>query len=171
MRAGALSLSSPELKIHLASAESTEPIDVEQKQAFETNSLVEEFMLLANISVAAKIQETFPATAVLRRHSPPPKTNFEALQDILMKRKGMELDVSSSGALAKSLDNCVVSPNASALATKLTLRTRSCPSSIRSSESWLRGVCLPPGISAPVVFQRSRSAIMVSLRPSTLISR
>lgn len=108
MRAGALSLSSPELKIHLASTESTEPPDVEQKQAFETNSLVEEFMLLANISVAAKIQETFPATAVLRRHSPPPKTNFEALQDILMKRKSMELDVSSSGALAKSLDNCVV---------------------------------------------------------------
>ncbi|WVR04559.1 hypothetical protein IAU60_001566 [Kwoniella sp. DSM 27419] len=107
MRAGALSLSSPELKIHLDSAESAEPIDVEQKQQRETNSLVEEFMLLANISVAAKIQEAFPATAVLRRHCPPPKTNFEALQDILQKRKGMTLDVSSSGALAKSLDACV----------------------------------------------------------------
>lgn len=109
MKAGALSLSSPELKIHLNSSESSEPIDVEQKEQLETNSLVEEFMLLANISVAAKIQETFPATAVLRRHSPPPKTNFEALQDLLMKRKGMTLDVSSSGALAKSLDACVVS--------------------------------------------------------------
>ncbi|KAK1926504.1 hypothetical protein DB88DRAFT_450259, partial [Papiliotrema laurentii] len=107
MRAGALSLSSPELKIHLSSSESAEPIDVEQKKPFETNSLVEEFMLLANISVAAKIQETFPATAVLRRHSPPPKTNFETLQDILSKRKGMTLDVSSSGALAASLDACV----------------------------------------------------------------
>ncbi|KAK6903838.1 hypothetical protein I203_107346 [Kwoniella mangroviensis CBS 8507] len=107
MKAGALSLSSPELKIHLNSSESTEPIDVEQKQQRETNSLVEEFMLLANISVAAKIQETFPATAVLRRHCPPPKTNFEALQDILQKRKNMTLDVSSSGALAKSLDACV----------------------------------------------------------------
>ncbi len=64
--AGALSLSSPELKIHLDSSESAEPIDVEQKQQRETNSLVEEFMLLANISVAAKIQETFPGTAVLR---------------------------------------------------------------------------------------------------------
>ena len=39
---------------------------MEQKQQRETNSLVEEFMLLANISVAAKIQEAFPATAVLR---------------------------------------------------------------------------------------------------------
>ncbi|ORY27766.1 hypothetical protein BCR39DRAFT_589039 [Naematelia encephala] len=123
MRAGALALSSPELKIHLDSSESAEPIDVEQKQQRETNSLVEEFMLLANISVAGKIQETFPSTAVLRsvkfierepeiltllrrRHGAPPKTNFEALQDILMKRKGMTLDVSSSGALAKSLDAC-----------------------------------------------------------------
>jgi len=66
LRAGALSLSSPELKIHLDSSESAEPIDVEQKQQRETNSLVEEFMLLANISVASKIQETFPSTAVLR---------------------------------------------------------------------------------------------------------
>lgn len=34
--------------------------------------------------------------------------NFEKLQDILMKRKGMTLDVSSSGALAASLDKCTV---------------------------------------------------------------
>jgi exosome complex exonuclease DIS3/RRP44 len=66
MAAGALNLASPEVKIHLHSAESTEPIDVEQKALRETNSLVEEFMLLANISVASKIQETFPQTAVLR---------------------------------------------------------------------------------------------------------
>ncbi|TFK48126.1 RNB-domain-containing protein [Heliocybe sulcata] len=106
MAAGALNLASPEVKIHLDSAESSDPIDVEQKELKETNSLVEEFMLLANISVASKIQETFPQTAVLRRHLPPPRTNFEKLQDILRKRKGMELDVSSSGALAASLDKC-----------------------------------------------------------------
>jgi exosome complex exonuclease DIS3/RRP44 len=44
----------------------------------------------------------------IRRHLPPPRTNFEKLQDILKKRKGLNLDVSSSGALAASLDNCVV---------------------------------------------------------------
>jgi len=108
MAAGALNLASPEVKIHLESAESSDPIDVEQKKLLETNSLVEEFMLLANISVAQKIQETFPQTAVLRRHLPPPPTNFEKLQDILQKRKGMGLDVSSSGALAASLDKCEV---------------------------------------------------------------
>ncbi|KIM82109.1 hypothetical protein PILCRDRAFT_821006 [Piloderma croceum F 1598] len=107
MAAGALNLASPEVKIHLDSAESSDPIDVEQKETRETNSLVEEFMLLANTSVAKKIQETFPQTAVLRRHLPPPHTNFEKLQDILRKRRGLNLDVSSSGALAASLDKCM----------------------------------------------------------------
>ncbi|KAH9911776.1 RNB-domain-containing protein [Epithele typhae] len=107
MKAGALNLASPEVKIHLDSAESSDPVDVEQKELRETNSLVEEFMLLANISVAGKIQETFSQTAVLRRHLPPPHINFEKLQDILKRRKGLALDVSSSGALAASLDRCV----------------------------------------------------------------
>ena len=66
MAAGALNLASPEVKIHMDSAESSDPIDVEQKEMRETNSLVEEFMLLANISVAREIQGTFPQTAVLR---------------------------------------------------------------------------------------------------------
>lgn len=110
MKAGALNLASPEVKIHLQSAESAPaPIDVEQKTLFETNLLVEEFMLLANISVATRIQQEFPMTAVLRRHAAPPETNFEVLKDVLMKRRGMSLDTSSSGALAKSLDECVVS--------------------------------------------------------------
>ncbi|EJD52508.1 RNB-domain-containing protein [Auricularia subglabra TFB-10046 SS5] len=107
MAAGALNLASPEVKIHMDSAESSDPVDVEQKELRETNSLVEEFMLLANISVAAKNQETFPQIAVLRRHLPPPKASFEKLQDVLMKRRGMTLDVSSSGALAQSLDKCI----------------------------------------------------------------
>lgn len=70
MAAGALNLASPEVKIHLDSAESSDPIDVEQKEMRETNSLVEEFMLLANISVAKKIQEVFPLTSVLRYVTP-----------------------------------------------------------------------------------------------------
>ncbi|GAA5988843.1 hypothetical protein JCM10908_006194 [Rhodotorula pacifica] len=107
MAAGALNLASPEVKIHLESSEQTGPVDVEHKELFETNSLVEEFMLLANISVAERIYKQFPQTAVLRRHAPPPKTNFEVLQDVLSKRRGFTLDVSTSGALADSLDKCV----------------------------------------------------------------
>jgi hypothetical protein len=123
MAAGALNLASPEVKIHLQSAESTGPIDVETKAQRETNSLVEEFMLLANVSVARRIEQAFPATAVLRRHLPPPKANFETLQDILRKRRGLALDVSSSGALAASLDTCVVrAPRAAPCTPRLTAR-------------------------------------------------
>ena len=42
----------------------------------ETNSMVEEFMLLANIYTAEKTRAEFPRSAVLRRHPSPPETNF-----------------------------------------------------------------------------------------------
>jgi exosome complex exonuclease DIS3/RRP44 len=41
--------------------------------------MVEEFMLLANISVAKKILSHYPEYAVLRRHPPPPPSNFDPL--------------------------------------------------------------------------------------------
>ncbi|KAH8173998.1 RNB domain-containing protein [Sarocladium implicatum] len=106
MDAGALSLSSPEVKVETES-ETSDPIDVKTKQLLDTNSLVEEFMLFANISVAAKITEAFPQTALLRRHGAPPKTNFDELANQLRVKKGMELRVDSSKALADSLDECV----------------------------------------------------------------
>lgn len=107
MAAGALSLASPEVRINLDSPEATGPIEVEQKEMQETNSLVEEFMLLTNVTVAEKNYATYPQTAVLRRHLPPPRTNFEMLQDILKKRRGFDLKIDSSASLAASLDKCV----------------------------------------------------------------
>ncbi|CAH0059720.1 unnamed protein product [Clonostachys solani] len=105
MDAGALSLSSPEVKVQTES-ETSDPIDVKTKQLLDTNSLVEEFMLFANISVAAKIYEAFPQTAILRRHGAPPKTNFDELSEQLRIKCGMELRTDSSKALADSLDQC-----------------------------------------------------------------
>ena len=37
----------------------------------EANQLVEEFMLLANMSVAKVVADAFPERALLRRHPPP----------------------------------------------------------------------------------------------------
>jgi exosome complex exonuclease DIS3/RRP44 len=65
MQAGALNLASPEVKIQTDS-ETSDPVDIQSKELLETNSLVEEFMLLANISVAKRIYETFNDTAMLR---------------------------------------------------------------------------------------------------------
>ncbi|ROT36957.1 mitotic control protein dis3 [Sodiomyces alkalinus F11] len=104
--AGALSLSSPEVRVQMES-ETSDPIDVKTKQMLDTNSLVEEFMLFANVSVARKIYEAFPQTAILRRHAAPPKTNFDELTNQLKVKKGLELHVDSSKALADSLDACV----------------------------------------------------------------
>ncbi|KAF5021399.1 hypothetical protein F66182_6548 [Fusarium sp. NRRL 66182] len=106
MDAGALSLSSPEVKVQTES-ETSDPIDVKTKQLLDTNSLVEEFMLFANVSVAAKIYEAFPQTAILRRHAAPPKTNFDELSNQLRTKRDMELRTDSSKALADSLDQCV----------------------------------------------------------------
>jgi exosome complex exonuclease DIS3/RRP44 len=106
MDAGALNLASPEVRVQ-AESETSDPVDVKTKELLDTNSLVEEFMLLANISVAAKIHTAFPQTALLRRHASPPKTNFEELTNQLKVKRGLALRTESSKALADSLDTCV----------------------------------------------------------------
>lgn len=71
-------MASPEIRFQVDS-ETHDPIDVEAKKLRETNSMVEEFMLLANVSVAEKILEEFPEFALLRRHPKPPLNNFDPL--------------------------------------------------------------------------------------------
>ena len=71
-------LASPEIRFEVSS-ETNDPIDVVSKPMLETNSLIEEFMLLANISVAKHIFEHFSECALLRRHPVPPLSNFEPL--------------------------------------------------------------------------------------------
>nr|XP_004662302.1 DIS3-like exonuclease 2 [Jaculus jaculus]XP_045003790.1 DIS3-like exonuclease 2 [Jaculus jaculus] len=68
----------------------------------DSNKLVEEFMLLANMAVAHKVFHTFPEQALLRRH-PPPQTKM--LSDLVefCNQMGLPMDVSSAGALNKSL--------------------------------------------------------------------
>lgn len=106
LEAGALNLASPEVKVHTDS-ETSDPNQVEIKKLLDTNSLVEEFMLCANISVAKKIYDAFPQVAMLRRHGAPPATNFDQLNDMLRVKKGCSISVESSKALADSLDRCV----------------------------------------------------------------
>ncbi|BFU23029.1 exosome complex exonuclease, putative [Entamoeba histolytica HM-1:IMSS-B] len=101
--AGALMLASSEIKIE--KDEQFNPIGVKEYQTYETNSMVEEYMLLANVWVAKKIYDAFPHCAMLRRHPPPDEHTFEWLANVL-KHKGKSLDFSSSKALSESLDKC-----------------------------------------------------------------
>ena len=48
----------------------------------EANKLVEEFMLLANMSTAALIADAFPERALLRRHPPPNQRKLEEVSNL-----------------------------------------------------------------------------------------
>ncbi|KAH0953363.1 hypothetical protein HN011_004299 [Eciton burchellii] len=99
---GALTLASPEIRFQVDN-ETHDPIDVEAKKVRETNSMVEEFMLLANISVAEKILKEFPECAMLRRHPEPPQSNFEPLIKAA-KHQGFTINTNTGKELARSLE-------------------------------------------------------------------
>uniref|UniRef100_A0A1A8MX30 Exosome complex exonuclease RRP44 n=1 Tax=Nothobranchius pienaari TaxID=704102 RepID=A0A1A8MX30_9TELE len=103
---GALTLSSLEVRFHMDS-ETHDPIDLQTKELMETNSMVEEFMLLANISVAQKIYDEFSECALLRKHPAPPPSNYDVLIKAA-KSKNVEIRVDSAKALADSLDGAKV---------------------------------------------------------------
>ncbi|KAF5753110.1 putative mitotic control protein dis3 [Tripterygium wilfordii] len=102
---GALTLASAEVKFQI-DTETHDPLDIGMYQIREANQMVEEFMLAANVSVAEKILKHFPLCSLLRRHPTPTK---EMLEPLLRTAAaiGLNLDVTSSKALADSLDRAV----------------------------------------------------------------
>uniref|UniRef100_A0A7N5ZQ07 DIS3-like exonuclease 2 n=1 Tax=Anabas testudineus TaxID=64144 RepID=A0A7N5ZQ07_ANATE len=72
----------------------------------DSNKLVEEFMLLANIATAHHIYRRFPELALLRRHPPPKTKMLDELQE-LCDQLGINVDFSSAGALHKSLNTAL----------------------------------------------------------------
>merc|ERR1712223_348562 len=120
---GALLLASSEIRFSVDS-ETADPIDVEVKQMRETNSMVEEFMLAANISAATKIFQEFPDCAMLRRHPEPPVSNFENLVKA-GKQQGFEIKVDTGKNLADTL-NSAVDPSNSFLNTMLRMIATRC---------------------------------------------
>ncbi|XP_010918351.1 exosome complex exonuclease RRP44 homolog A isoform X1 [Elaeis guineensis] len=102
---GALTLASAEVKFQI-DTETHDPLDIGMYQIREANQMIEEFMLAANVSVAEKILKHFPLCSLLRRHPTPTK---EMLEPLLRTAAavGLDLDVSSSKALADSLDHAV----------------------------------------------------------------
>ncbi|CAH2071572.1 unnamed protein product, partial [Iphiclides podalirius] len=103
---GALLLASPEIRFQVDS-ETHEPVEVQAKKMLETNSMVEEFMLLGNVSVAQRLAAEFPRCALLRRHPPPPPAHLHQFLKAAAQQ-GFELDVSTNKAFSKSLDLAVM---------------------------------------------------------------
>ncbi|XP_057422449.1 exosome complex exonuclease RRP44 homolog A isoform X2 [Lotus japonicus] len=102
---GALTLASAEVKFQI-DTETHDPLDIGMYQIREANQMVEEFMLAANVSVAQQILRSFPLCSLLRRHPIPTREMLEPFLRIATA-VGLHLDVSSSKALADSLDHAV----------------------------------------------------------------
>ncbi|KAL4221580.1 DIS3-like exonuclease 2 [Mactra antiquata] len=103
MDGGALRLDQIKLQYSLDS-ESGLPNGYMVYQQKDSNRLVEEFMLLANMAVAHKINHHFPEQSILRRHPPPQEKMVETLKE-QCSTLGIHLDTSSAGALQASLRN------------------------------------------------------------------
>ncbi|KAI9189681.1 hypothetical protein H9P43_001114 [Blastocladiella emersonii ATCC 22665] len=99
---GALTMSTVKLAFVLDPV-SQMPVGCKAYEIREANQLIEEFMLLANRSVAHKIHSAFPDLALLRKHEPPGSGPMQQIVDRI-GLLGYPVDASSSGALQASLE-------------------------------------------------------------------
>lgn len=106
---GAVELSSTEVKFDFRPDDEKRatPTGVAAYVHYETHSLVEELMLLANMAVAKKIVQSFPDCAVLRRH-PPPKAEGMAHLAQVLKARGLNFRYGTNAELAESLNKCKI---------------------------------------------------------------
>jgi exosome complex exonuclease DIS3/RRP44 len=74
---------------------------------YESNALVEEFMLLANVTVSKRILRNFPTLSVLRRHPAPNRSMFDSLIS-KAKCRGVTINIDDSKKLADSLDGAII---------------------------------------------------------------
>ncbi|WWC90405.1 uncharacterized protein L201_005340 [Kwoniella dendrophila CBS 6074] len=91
------------LKVSFQLDDNGKPIDVDAVKKTDANSLVEEFMLLANISVAHMIANGLPEQALLRRHEAPIDRRLDAFVKRAQKL-GFDMDGASAGTLQKSFE-------------------------------------------------------------------
>ena len=101
IQGGALKLNNS--KIMFLLDEDGTPYDSTMYKTKDSNFVVEEFMLLANMTVARVISNAFPESALLRRHPEPNMRKLKEFEDFCEKNE-FDLDTSSSGALRLSLE-------------------------------------------------------------------
>lgn len=91
------------IKLSFSLDEDGQPLDCHVQEPMESKHLIEEFMLLSNISVAQRIAAGLPEQALLRRHESPIDRRLQGFAK-RAKTLGIDIDVSSAGALMRSLN-------------------------------------------------------------------
>eukprot|EP00741_Cyanophora_paradoxa_P007012 tig00001067_g6784.t1 len=97
---GALSLHTVRLCFNLG--RDGTPVECFEYELKDSNRLVEEFMLLANMAVAGRIVAAFPDASLLRRHPPPLLRRLDDFLDFCAQHD-VPFDGSSAGAIHRSL--------------------------------------------------------------------
>ncbi|XP_025424900.1 DIS3-like exonuclease 2 isoform X2 [Sipha flava] len=97
---GALAINQPKLSFEI-DRETCEPLSYSLYTLHESNWLIEEFMLLANMLVADHLRTVFPKTALLRNHQPPDSVQIEKIAKSL-KVYDINIDFTSAGSIQKS---------------------------------------------------------------------
>ncbi|XP_059157006.1 DIS3-like exonuclease 2 [Physella acuta] len=70
----------------------------------DSHRLIEEFMLLANMSVADRIKKSFQDTAILRRQPPPQVKSLDEIKKVC-ESFGLRIETATSGDIQKSLQH------------------------------------------------------------------
>ncbi|KAJ3407400.1 hypothetical protein CcCBS67573_g00410 [Chytriomyces confervae] len=98
---GALSINSFKLWFRLD--ETGNPIHTGVYEMKDSNRMIEEFMLLANMAVAKKISDTFPESAMLRRHELPKPRPLKQFLDFA-RELGYPMDATTSQSFQDSFN-------------------------------------------------------------------
>lgn len=80
------------------------PISYQESRKMESKSLVEEYMLLANVLVAERLTEFCRDKALLRCHEGIQADKKEKLGEFLMKIGIQGVDLTSNASLSESLE-------------------------------------------------------------------
>ncbi|EGI59665.1 DIS3-like exonuclease 2 [Acromyrmex echinatior] len=104
---GALKLNKPTLQIRIDPVLSQEhgipiPVDYYVYESTDSHSLIEEFMLLANMTVATQLYVAIPKTALLRMHKDPSKQCLSSLH-VMLQKYGIHLNIETAGDLQASI--------------------------------------------------------------------
>jgi len=146
-RIGAMVVSTPDVKFELDVGEGGHPtgqslpIGMASYPTFSTNSLIEEFMVLANVTVGRELVKHFPSNTLLRCHPEPEGSAFKPLSTALQAH-GIRFDAHSSAALKRSLrqamkpDDPMFSDVVASAALRLIPQARYFCSGSREREDW-----------------------------------
>jgi len=99
---GAMNISSSKLSFKLDNND--KPVSAMLYVTQEANHMIEEFMLLANMRVGAKIVKEFPSSALLRQHNPPVERSMKRLVDFA-NSQGLSIDGTNSQTFSSSLSH------------------------------------------------------------------